>query len=149
MKRKRLKIDWEGLEEAFDRPPDEVPAYLDRVTGRVVLEGEGEEDEGGGGAGGPRNDSVRVYVLPPDLQQKVDWMEAFVDGRKDLDEGLRIELSAALTSLEPAEAVGELWRSHPVEREAWFAFRADRLHELIESWLDEAGIEPIDPPPWK
>ena len=37
MKRTRLKIDWVTLEEAFDSPPDELPAYLDRVTGRLVI----------------------------------------------------------------------------------------------------------------
>jgi hypothetical protein len=147
--RKRLKIDWEGLEEAFDSPPDEVPTYLDRVTGRVLLEGEGEEDDGGGRGGGLRNDSVRLYVAPPDLPLKIEWMEAFVDGRKEIDEALRGKLQAALDEPDPLEAMGEVWRHHPDEREAWFAFRADRLHELIEGWLDDAGIEPIDPPPWR
>ena len=149
MKRRRLKIDWETLEEAFDSPPDELPAYLDRVTGRLVLDGEGEDDEARGEGGHPKDDGVRVFVRPPDLDLKTQWMEAYLEQASDLDPEVREELHQALDDPDPSEAVGEVWRARPVEREAWFAYRADRLHELIESWLSEVGIEPMDPPPWR
>ena len=35
-------------------------------------------------------------------------------------------------------------RGDPVQ----FRFRADRLHESIEAWLRDHGVEWIDPPPW-
>ena len=43
MQRKPIKVDWDALEEAFDSRDPEVAYYLDRITGHVVLDGEGEE----------------------------------------------------------------------------------------------------------
>ena len=59
MKRKQIKIDWDELEDAFTNPQDEVFCFLDRVTGRVVLEGEGDD----------LHDDDRNYDRPPDAAE--------------------------------------------------------------------------------
>jgi hypothetical protein len=33
--------------------------------------------------------------------------------------------------------------NYPAERQRWFQFKRDRLHQYILDWLDEQGIEPI------
>ena len=45
MKRKPIRIDWEALEDAFNNRDEELVYHLDRITGRVELEGEGEEGD--------------------------------------------------------------------------------------------------------
>ena len=43
MKNKPIRIDWEDLEAAFENTNEELVYFLDLVTGRVILEGEGED----------------------------------------------------------------------------------------------------------
>lgn len=160
MQRKRLKIDWEALEDAFNSQRDEAVSYLDRVTGHVVLEGEGEEldedlDPGEARYPAPpatapsRNDTTRVYVEPPDDEQKIEWMRVFLKRHAQIDDSVRGLLEEALASDDPVEEVGEILREIPAEREAWFLYRGERLHELIDRWLTANGIEPVDSPPWR
>jgi hypothetical protein len=160
MKHRRIKIDWDSLEEAFNRPPEDVASYLDRVTGRVVLEGEGEADpldDDDGSMDGPaserltplRDDAVRLYVHPPDAELKIEWLKAFLDGNRVGDEQARQLLLAALDADDPVEELGEVLGRHPDVRDTWYAYRTERLHEMIDAWLETNGIASIDPPPWR
>lgn len=149
MQRKQLKVDWDELEEAFARQHDDVPCYLDRVTGRVVLEGEGEEDDPDlAPVGPPTDDAVRAFIHPPSTARKVAWMRVFLDTAKGLDASVIERLRVALDADDPAAEVGAVLREAPEERDAWFLYRSDRLHEMIVAWLEEKDIEPIAPPPW-
>jgi hypothetical protein len=161
MKRKPIKIDWGVLEEAFTNPNHEEVAYLDGVTGHVLLEGEGEEAEDleddeaaevkvlGGPAPRRREDPTRIRVEPPDLETKIDWMTEFLEITPGLDALVVVQLSEALASDDPANAAGEVLKQNPAVRDAWYLFRSERLHELIDDWLEASGVESVDPPPWR
>jgi len=159
MKRKPIKVDWEELERAFDQRDADLVYYLDRVTGHVLLEGEGEEksfkadedryNRGEQSAPAPLEDATRAYVRPVTTEQKLDWVRRFVDEVPELDPGFRSALVDALDGEGTAEAVIEVLNTNPEGKERWYLYRAERLHEAVEAWLEEQGIAVSEPPPWK
>jgi hypothetical protein len=162
MKTKPIKIDWEGLEDAFNDQREELIHYLDLVTGHVVLEGEGEVDERehdeedyDGRVPAPvappplRDDSTRIYVHPPDTDQKIEWLLAFLDGSSEVGADESAELREAMDSDDPAEEVASVLKRYPKARDAWFRFRAERIRTLIDEWLAARGVVAVEPPPWK
>ncbi len=162
MKTKPIKIDWEGLEDAFNDQREELVHYLDLVTGHVVLEGEGEVDEMDddvddydGRVHAPvappplRDDSTRIYVHPPDTLQKIEWLQAFLDGSREVDANAAAELREAMDSDDPVEQLALVLNRHPGARDAWFRFRSERIRGLIDDWLAARGVVAVEPPPWK
>lgn len=159
MKRKPIKVDWEELERAFDQRDADLVYYLDRVTGHVLLEGEGEEksfkadedryNRGEQAAPSHREDATRAYIRPVTTEQKLEWVGSFVADVPDLHPEFRSALSAALDSDGPAEAVIEALNMHAEGKERWYLYRAERLHEAVAAWLDEEGIAVSEPPPWE
>jgi hypothetical protein len=159
MKRKPIKIDWEELESAFDSQQEDLVYYLDLVTGQVILEGEGEEndfedDENGldSGLDTPvatrKETSSRLYVEPPDDEDEVTWMEGFADEIEGADAALAELLRTALDGDDPVDGFRDALRARADHRDRWFAYRADRLHEIIEGWLTEHEVAMVDRPPW-
>ncbi|HKQ60750.1 MAG TPA: UPF0158 family protein [Candidatus Polarisedimenticolaceae bacterium] len=159
MKRKAIKIDWGELENAFNNSNEELIYYLDLVTGQVVLEGEGEDEQfddvvegyehGAAGPEGPRPDSTRIYVPAPDLEQKMEWLRAFMDDTAGLDGRFLAALNDALEADDPAAAIQDALRAHPEGRGQWYLYRAERLRDEIDEWLETNAVHPIDPPPWR
>ena len=156
MKRKPIKIDWEELESAFQEKREDLVYYLDLVTGQVVLEGEGEdtlEDEDDveddvENEGARRNETTRLYIEPPGPEEEAEWMDDFVEEAKEADPSVRDRLREALDRPDPTEAFREFLRHHAEERDRWFLYRSDRIHEAIDSWLDSNEVQSIEPPPW-
>lgn len=163
MKRKPIRIDWEALEDAFSGPADEADSYLDRVTGHVVLEGEAEDDDrdedemahanptavARRSGARRRDDPTLLPIRPPETARKIEWLRAFLqDGAGEFDAGVVGELERAMDSEHPARAISAVLNANPAIRDEWYLYRSDRLHELIDAWLDEHGIEPADPAPW-
>jgi len=159
MKRKPIRINWDDLEAAFDNPNEELVYYLDRVNGHVLLEGEGEErdddDESDDYASdlasaGPSTvvDETRAYIAPLHEETKIDWLQRFIDETNDLAPSFIERIRAALDSDEPKPLVLEALRDDADGHDRWYLYRAERLHERIEEWLDENGVVPTDPPPW-
>ncbi len=158
MKRKAIKIDWDELESAFDNKNEELVYYLDRVTGQVVLEGEGEDDfdddveiidDLSSSESPTRNDSTRIYVESPDSVELLAWMRDFVRDTEDLDAEIRGKLQEAVKAPEPAPAIRQILDDAAEIRDRWFAYRSDRLHEAMDAWLDTNDISPVARPPWK
>lgn len=159
MKHKAIKLDWDELEDAFNNLNDELVYYLDLVTGRVHLEGEGEDahgidedDEYSAGAANAvptRSDGTRAYVEPPTTSIKVDWIQKFMKEENDLSPDLVQKVTDGLTADDPADAIRTALNEHPDDRDRWYLYRSDRIRELIETWLDKNRIRPADPPPWK
>lgn len=158
MKGKPIRIDWEELESAFENKSEDLVYYLDLVTGDVVLEGEGEADSGDGEGMEDdmeevvpirRDQSTRLYVEPPDPETEIDWMTAFVKGAQGVEADVAGKLNAALNADDPIDAFREVLRSHAAERDQWFLFRSDRIHETIEVWLHDNAVKASEPPPWK
>ena len=158
MKRKPIKIDWDELEDAFTNPEEDVVFFLDRVTGRIVLEGEGEEDDlddddaaydlqAQSAAPPPRNDPTRAYVRSPDALKKIEWMKEFVAEHR-IDKATMARLADALEAEDAPAALSEVLNQVPEVREDWYLYRTTRLRRMIEDWLKSNGIETVDSPTW-
>ena len=39
--------------------------------------------------------------------------------------------------------------AHADVRARWFIFRSERLHEVMDGWMEANKISPATPPPWK
>jgi hypothetical protein len=156
MKRKPIKVDWDGLEDAFNNSDEELLHYLDLVTGQVALEGEGEEsdDEDEFDAEAPpppvptRSDGTRLAIQPPDTDTKIVWLEEFL-ATDAVGKEVEAELRRAIDSDDPAEEIAEVLRDNPEVRERWFAYRSERIREMIDAWLASHGVETVDRAPWR
>jgi hypothetical protein len=155
MKRKPIKIDWDALEEAFSRTRQEAASYLDRITGRIILEGEGEDadlDEGAvapTASAPPTEDPTRLSIRPPGIPRKVEWMMSFL--RQTAGEHppeVDAEITAATGLEDPTPVVKDILNRNPEVRDAWYVYRSERIQEMIVAWLAGHGIETTDPPPW-
>jgi hypothetical protein len=158
MKHKAIKIDWDELESAFDNKNEELVYYLDRVTGQVVLEGEGEDDfdddedvidDASSPDAAGRNDATRIYIEPPDSVELLLWMRDFLRDTEDLESDVRGRLQEAVDLPEPVPAIRHVLDEAAEVRDRWFAYRSDRLHEAMDAWLDTNDVSPVDSPPWK
>jgi len=161
MKHKPIRLDWDELEVAFTNHDEEIVYFLDLVTGKVFIEGEGEEDDYDDEDDfspnrvvvttqpATRDDSTRASVRPITTEQKLEWMGRFVAEKDNgLDKETRTKLKEALKSENPAETLGAFLRAADEARDVWYLYRSDRLHEYMQSWLDQHEITAIDPPPW-
>ena len=163
MKRKPIKIDWDELEEAFSTPAREAASYLDRISGHVILEGEGDDqvDEDAVAMDNPmavatartalaREDPTRIAIRPPDTVLKVEWMQEFIKQSTSEHDGAVLgELTSAIGSDDPAQGLRSVLNRNSEVRDAWFLYRSNRVHDRIETWLTEHEIEFTAPPPWR
>jgi hypothetical protein len=157
MKHKPLQIDWDELEAAFENRNEDLTYYLDLVTGQVILEGEGEDahfdedaemDDAVDGDARPRRETTRLYVVSFTDDDEMDWMDEFIEGDDSLPAPLKETLSDLVTQGAPQKFKDEL-RHHPEVRARWFLFRSERLHEVMDGWMESNKISPASPPPWK
>jgi hypothetical protein len=159
MKRKPIKVDWDELETAFDNKREDLVHYLDLVTGQVVLEGEGEEgdfeneedlvEDGADGEQRVRKETTRLYISPPNADDEIDWMEDFVAAGNGVSPQVLEALRAALDADDSADAFREVLRQHAEERDRWYLYRSERLHEVVDAWIDANQVHCADPPPWR
>jgi hypothetical protein len=157
MKHKPLHIDWDELETAFENRNEDLTYYLDLVTGQVILEGEGEDAHFDEDAemddavvevdAGPRGETTRLYVVSFTDDDEIDWMDEFIEGDDTIPAPMK-ETFADLVANEPQKFKDEL-RHHADVRARWFLFRSERLHEVMDAWMESNKISPASPPPWK
>ena len=77
-------------------------------------------------------------------------MKAFVgENSGGHSKELIAELQQAVQEENPAPALQGVLNRNPELRDAWYLFRSDRLHEMIDAWVTENGLETSAPPPWK
>ncbi len=157
MKHKPLQIDWDELENAFENRNEDFSYYLDLVTGQVVLEGEGEDahfdddtemDEAVDGDAVPRGETTRLYVVSFTDDDEADWMDEFIEGDGKIPAELKEKLADLVSEGLPQSFKDEL-RHHADVRDRWFLFRSERLHEVMDAWMESNKIHPACPPPWK
>ncbi len=156
MNRRPIKIDWHEVESAFEKGREDLVYYLDLVTGQVILEGQGgdarddDDQDVEVATGNPRRkDSTRLYVEPPDPGEEAEWIDDFVEDTVGENTEAVEQLRAALDQPDPIEAFREILRNHPSERDRWFLYRGDRLHQRIDSWLERNQVRSTEPPPWR
>ena len=159
MKRKPIKVDWDELESAFDSKREDLVYYLDLVTGQVVLEGEGEEDafendedlleDGADGELPVREETTRLYIEPPNVEDEIAWMDDCASRAESGSPEVLEALQSALDAEDAAEAFREVLRHHATERDRWFLCRSERLHEVVDAWIDANQVHCAEPPPWR
>jgi hypothetical protein len=161
MKHKPIRLDWDELEVAFSNHDEEIVYYLDLVTGKVIIEGEGEDDDFDDeddfspnhvvSAAPPPSvdDSIRAYIKPVTTEMKLSWMKSFLAEKDNgLDDEANAKLKEAFAGEDAPEALGAFLRSADEARDVWYLYRSDQLHAYMRAWLGEHEIKPIDPPPW-
>jgi hypothetical protein len=157
MKHKPLQIDWDELEAAFENRNEDLTYYVDLVTGQVILDGEGEDahfdeddemDDAVPEEAAPRGETTRLYVVSFTDDDEMDWMDEFIEG----DDAMAAELKETLSDLVamgPPQKFKDELRQHEAVRARWFLFRSERLHEVMDAWMEANKISPATPPPWK
>ena len=139
-------IDWEELELACERNSSSVHSFLDLQTGAVIsFYGESADEE----------ETRRVFesqkeryikVEPASSREQYRWMEKFVS---TVDEdGLRDRLLIAIDGKGAFRRFKDLLVHYPGVRERWYTYRSAHLHDHINNWLNELGIEEKVLPPW-
>src|SRR5215831_1726162 len=154
MKRKPLHIDWDELETAFENRNEDLSYYLDLVTGRVFLEGEGEEAqfdddtlvEDAVETGAPRRETTRLHVASFTDDDELDWMDEFIEGDGKLADDVK-NMLGDLVAQGDGDGFKDALRTHAEARDRWFLFRSERLHEVMDAWLTENKVTPAAPPP--
>jgi hypothetical protein len=148
--RRRVPVDWDELELAFEWQSDEQENYLDLRTGHVVVKSsfgapdeEGELSEEELETGLAEGHLVHIERLPS--SRAYDWMADFAASIGD--SWLRERLDRALHGRGAFRRFKDELADRPREREQWFAIRDARLREAMLEWLADNDIEPTTEPP--
>jgi hypothetical protein len=140
---RRIRVDWEELEDAFADSSADHRYYLDRETGAVhffssYLENEDEEEDEKAITAESR------YVLIPHERRVVpeDELSEFV---RSLDrEPERRALESSLRSPEAYRRFEEALSDLPAAEGEWKRFVRARLPGRIKSWLTDVAVEPLE-----
>ncbi len=143
---RRIRVDWEELEDAFTDSSADHRYYLDRETGAVhffssYLDNEDEEEDERAITAEER------YVLIPHARRLVPSHELreFVaslgprDARRDLASSLQ-----ALQAPEGYRRFEEVVAENPQALDEWRRFVKERMGPRIRSWLADVAVEPLD-----
>jgi len=146
LERRRIRVDWEELEDAFADSSAEHRYYLDRETGAVhffssYLDNEDEEEDERAITAEDR------YVLIPHARRLVPSHELreFVASLGPRD--ARRELESSLNGLPAPEGYRrfeEAVAENPQALDEWRRFVKERLGPRIKSWLTDVAVEPLD-----
>jgi hypothetical protein len=143
LERRRIRVDWEELEDAFADSSSDHRYYLDRETGAVhffssYLDNEDEEEDERAIVAENR------YVLIPHARRLVPSHELreFVAsvGAQDA----RRELESTLLTPEGYRRFEEIVAQHPQALDEWLRFVKARMGPRIKSWLEDVAVEPLE-----
>jgi hypothetical protein len=142
LERRRIRVDWEELEDAFADSSVDHRYYLDRETGAVhffssYLENEQEEEDE------RAMTSEERYVLIPHARRLVPSGELreFVSSLGLPEARRRIESS--LRAGEGYERFEEAVAFDPKALDEWQRFVKARIGPRIKNWLEDVAVEPI------
>ena len=143
-----MRIDWGALDLAFETSDMEHNSWLDRMTGEVLLVFDGDEPEDREAVLRRIDAQPKRYVViePPDARAQWEWMSEFTESVRDAQ--LRDLLDAALDGRGAFHRFKDVLLRAPEERQRWFRFRDNRMHETIARFLDEANVHPENAAPW-
>jgi hypothetical protein len=141
--RRRIRIDWEELTEAFVDSSADHRYYLDRETGSVhffssyLASEEEEEDEKAMAA------EDRYVLISP--ERRVVPSEEIREFLTSLaEEDARRSLETSLRTREGYRRFEEALADHPLALEKWQRFVSERVGPRIKSWLADVGVDPLD-----
>jgi hypothetical protein len=143
LSKRRIRIDWAELEDAFADSSAEHRYYLDRDTGAVhffssFLESEEEEEEERALTAEER------YVLIPHALRLLPSHEIreFV-ATLGAEETWR-EIASSLQSSGDYHRFEEAVAANEKAHEEWRRFVKARMGARIKSWLADVAVEPLD-----
>ena len=142
---RRVLLDVAALERAFEDTSGETRRYLHVFTGTVTVLHHGSTEPSAFTA--LDQDARYLRIEPVSRRQQYRWIQEFITTVEDLELAGRLRQVAA--------GKGAFARFQGVlaprlyEKSAWNAFRLERLHAAISSWLTARGIvvtAPLVPP---
>lgn len=140
--RKRIRVDWEELEDAFADSSADHRYYLDRETGAVhffssYLDNEEEaEDE-------QVITSEERYVQIPHGKRIVSLNEILEFVARVEEDRTRKRLRSMIELHGGAKEFEEALDDLPATRREWREFSEARRDARIKEWLYEVGVEPL------
>jgi hypothetical protein len=75
-------------------------------------------------------------------------MDEFIEGDDAIPPALKETLADHIAQ-GPSQKFKDELRHHADVRARWFLFRSERLHEVMDAWMDANKISPASAPPWK
>lgn len=143
----RTPIDWDELEAVFDWNDPERHAFLDRTTGELLVWSEFDPEEVSDLEDRVDAEPARyARIEPPGARQEWGWMADFAD---EVDDPRMQELLwVALRGRGAFRRFRDVLTSDPALRERWFEWRAERMRQALQGWLEEEGVVPAVPAPW-
>jgi hypothetical protein len=140
---RRIRVDWEELEDAFADSSADHRYYLDRETGAVhffssYLDNEDEEEDEKAITAESR------YVLIPHERRLVPSNELSEFVRSLDREPERRALESSLRSPEAYRRFEEALSTLPAAENEWRQFMRARLGPRIKSWLTDVAVEPLE-----
>jgi hypothetical protein len=173
-RKRKLKINLDDLELAFETSPGTAEGYVDLDTGQVILLTEDiqavhqqvrefMEDHGVGfdealarlrlhdwEEAGAR-DAERIeedpggrYAAVPNLSSSAAYGDMQDFIETVPDAAVRDRLSEAIRRKHPFRNFGDAIGRYPDLEQAWFAFKQARTRQHLRSWLDAEGVEVDD-----
>ncbi len=141
-----VPVNWVDLETAFERNAVDTESFLDVRSGEVVSVVHGALDYAEQRAKVQNGGEALVRIESAASREQYKWMERFVAGVTD--EALRERLVIAIDGKGAFRRFKDVLGNYPVEREAWFSYRAGLLHWHMNRWLEREQLQPQEPPPW-
>ena len=141
---RKVPVDWEALENAFENNAPEVHSYLQVMTGDVlrVVDGVADPQMHARIASDPKY--LRVEAVSSREQYR--WMERYIPTVEDPK--LRARLEVAIDGKGAFRRFKDVLMAFGPERERWFTYRSERLKTFMEAWLQAHDIQSVPRAPW-
>lgn len=134
--KKRLPVDVDFLSDLLHSGDAMFVWYLDSQTGDFLDEECCEIPEDPEAAG-------LIYIEPLPSWRGYNDMEDFIATVED--DALAARLSRAITGKGAFRRFKDVLYDYPEEQARWYKFRDARERERALEWLEDAGIEPVEP----
>jgi hypothetical protein len=143
---RRIRVDWEELEDAFADSSADHRYYLDRETGAVhffssYLDNEDEEEDERAITADDR------YVLIPHARRLIPSHELREFVASLVPRDAQRELESSLQGLQAPEdyrRFEEVVAENPQALDEWRRFVKERMGPRIKNWLADVAVEPLD-----
>jgi hypothetical protein len=133
---KRLTIDFDEIQMAFEDRDGDGQWFLDRDTGDVIrLTDDEHELREQVENSGERYVGISYQGAEPGYRDMTEFIASVDDKR------LHALLDNATQGSGAFGRFNDVLRDHPQERERWFAFQKQCVHRRIRRWLESEHIE--------
>ncbi len=146
-KKKKIRISFQKLKEAFNFSSDDVTHYLNIKKGSIAMHSNfsGAFDEDGNEICEPNPFYKNIYVEIPGILYYEAYrdMERFAEQVKD--ENIQKKLKKAINNKGAFRLFTYVLMDYPEERENWFKFQEECVRNRIFDWLEENNLELEEP----